>query len=299
MKIEYKNIRRGKSKYKYAVCLAYYFGKPTDISKNKKQPEKKKYVMLDTLECLINDKALKDSLFIILDDDSPIKIPSEEIFKITKRRPTIYFSMEENVGVAKKENIFNAISVNFSDYMIRIDNDIILKDSLEPALNAFKKIKNIGGVTINCGVVAFYTFQENPDKDYADSKALGNVFISPSEVFEKVSMNDPELGYFHDIDIIYKIIYEGYRCIVSRYPKADHKRSGANKTKNIRKKEAQLFTRKNPLVNIYWNKKGIPICRYTNRNKNLLQDGYKKIGPCKEAEQIIKEINKIIKRKKI
>lgn len=299
MKISYKNITP-KKKYKYIVCMAYYFGEPTDISKKSgknRKVENKKEVALNTLKFLANDKAIDNALFFILDDASPNKLTQKEIFDQIKNRPTFHLTLKNNVGCAEKENIFNAIAIEFGDYIIRVDDDVTFENSLDHALKGLKKIKDIGVITINCDVLAYYAFRDN-DKEYVDSKMIGNVWISPVEVFKKIGMTDPTLGYFHDRDLIYKMVYEGYRCIVSRKSKGIHQRSGAGISVEQRRKDAKYFAKRCPLVKISYNKKGNPICRYIPLNKKGFFDNeYIKIGACKKAKTIIKKINDIFSKK--
>jgi len=293
MKITHRNIKKRKRKFEYLICMAYYFGDPTDITTHDYDLARKKKIMLSTLKCLANDPAMKNSLVVVYDDASPNKLSELEIFEQVTDRPAVYIQMEENTGCAEKENIFNHISVKFAKYMVRMDDDVILNKSIKYTLDVMKKIKNCGVITINCGILAYHSFWQN-EKEYVDSKMIGNIWISPSKVFEDISYNDPTLGIFHDRDISYKMLYKGLRLLVARKPVGYHTRSGANTTTELRRQKALEFAAKNPLVSITLNSRKNPICEYIPKKENFFQTGFKKIGPCERAIEIVAELEKLI-----
>jgi GT2 family glycosyltransferase len=206
------------------------------------------------------DKLGKSVLLVIVDDNSPTKVPAlSRIFK-----NYIIVALKENQGIGQKENLLETIATYHAKYLFRIDQDVMVTESVAPMFLAFEENKNLFCAGLNSGWMGGMIELNNPLAKYVDTVQLGNCVLEDTSLFHKVGFTDPKLKYFHDLDLFYRAKDHGFNLVMAMKSKGVTKSSRAAGTMSFEamQNEAMYLERSNPSLYFYNNKEGKPIIRY-------------------------------------
>ena len=231
---------------------------------------KEKAKLKDVLQFINSEmKGLgKSSALFVLDDASPAKVDLSGIFE-----KTAVITLTKNWGIGQKENILEVCSRQYSPFLFRFDQDVKIQGPLSHMFAAHEEIENLFGAGINSGFIgAMLTGGNENDDPYIHTVQLANGILERTEFFDVIGHTDPQLRYFHDLDLFYRAKEAGFKTVMAMKAKGSAVASrAAGTTKNdYLKFEAQYLKATNHCLDFYLRKNGLPCIRYKPTKKSEL-----------------------------
>jgi hypothetical protein len=226
-----------------------------------KNLDKEKERLLATLNVLQRELQQEDegALLLIIDDCSPHKVDLRGVFD-----NYCIVELEENVGIGHKENILETVATSFAPLLFRFDQDVKIKGPMKPLFDAFDKVDNLFGAGINSGFIGAMISAAHKGEEFVFTPQLANGVLEYTPLFSTIGFTDPNLKYFHDLDLFYRARDRGYQTVMAMECKGSAVAARAAGTMDFSKvqQEAEYLVNSNPSLKFYISKKGLPHILY-------------------------------------
>jgi hypothetical protein len=201
----------------------------------------------------------KKVLLLVIDDASPNKVDLSWIFN-----DYCIIELEDNVGIGHKENILETVAKYFAPFLFRFDQDVKIKGPIEPLFKAFEDMDDLFCAGIESGFIGAMYSRTYKDQEYVITPQLANGVMEKTSCFDIIGYTDPQLKYFHDLDLFYRAKDHGFKTAMVMESKGSAVASRAAGTMDMSKiqEEAKYLIESNKSLSYYVSKKGLPHIMY-------------------------------------
>jgi len=240
--------------------------------------------LIESIEVLRGEfkKGGREALLVVIDDCSPYKVDLTGAFD-----NYCIVELAENVGIGHKENILETVAQDWSQFLFRFDQDVKIMGPMEPLFDAFSKVPKLFCAGINSGFIGAMMSASHKGEDYVHTPQLANGVMEWTKYFDTIGYTDPNLKYFHDLDLFYRARDNGYETVMVMESKGSAVASRAAGTMAYDKvqDEAKYLVESNPSLKYYISKKGLPHIQYRPLNRTGVLDPQpiKKVPPSELA----------------
>jgi len=234
-----------------------------------KSIDKEKERLINTLNVLRREFEQEDeeALLLVIDDCSPHKVDLTGVFD-----NYCIVELEENVGIGHKENILETVAASFAPLLFRFDQDVKIKGPMKPLFDAFDKVDSLFCAGINSGFLGAMISAAHKGEEFVFTPQLANGVLEDTRLFKTIGFTDPNLKYFHDLDLFYRARDYGYQTVMAMECKGSAVASRAAGTMDYNKvqEEAKYLVVSNPSLMFYISKKGLPHIQYRPQNRESI-----------------------------
>jgi hypothetical protein len=245
-------------------CGWYFTGKRLDSKTGESKPLSEE-VMYKNINTSLQ-KLPFDSTIIFIDDASPIPLQLNKIAFPHDNWVVIF--LDDNMGIPNKNNLLMRLCQELkARYLLRWDNDILIKDSLEELDTYFSDAVPV--LSINCGYVAqllsYFANKDKPAPGLVYTNQIGNVLAYPIDIVSIYGYEDVDAEYFHDLDYVARLPLNNQRsAIASMFQGSAVASGGSGLTRHENKKVCAMYLKRkwHPYLSVHYRKNGLPVLRW-------------------------------------
>ena len=284
-----------KGTYKYGIGCGWYLnGMRRVVSKGAfvEKPlnvERYRNIVCDTAEFLV--EKLKDANetapFVILDDQSPVKMDIERMIKITDPHPFLYVKLPSNMGAGGKENILQHILQQRCEYVVRWDADVKLDaPSFQELEASFKKLPDAFAITSCITYFARLEASLLPARqNHFSGSNIADFVAYRSSAFKELGYSDPMLRINEDGDLRLRALAKmDMRCYVDKRISGKATPSGANTGQDARVEVGNYIAKTRPFIKVVFPRNGSFRLTLNKKDSESAKDFH--IGPHPYAEKL-------------